>query len=480
MEPERIIDKLLRSYAEKRRSRAGEPLRMHPATRRLLQGEVSRLAPKGKPLGSVWCLLGQLLRQRWAFLGILVAVAVILGAISLPVLSRRTAPIASLTPASLGMAERQVPAIARQNAVRPPPASNASIPPPETAAVGGIGGGGREVGVVYGTTTAGTASNNAATGEFALAANAQNSASFDLVKSQRGELPLLEKGSQNGKLGLENGPVQAAPAPPVATAAPAAVPETALMNSALITRNKDEGVALQERGIAMAPAPGSATSNALRDEFAVALKLSIADSSQMSPQASSQPPMAMQAWSYRNTAAQMISAEAPPALPSRLEQSRGNGLQSDFQNTFAPDAAANILARFDVQQMGNFIRIVDADSSVYTGPITAVAVTQRAGEVENAGQLKGIQSQPAQSYSFRVEGMNRTLRQNVVFSGNLIAIVNTPANAQRNFAGNIGAETLQEKAGRQQQLLLWNSRISGTAVVGSTNRINVSAVPVAP
>src|SRR6266550_8566878 len=42
MEPERPIEKLLRAWAKKRRQDAGPPLDPHPATRRMLQGEVAR------------------------------------------------------------------------------------------------------------------------------------------------------------------------------------------------------------------------------------------------------------------------------------------------------------------------------------------------------------------------------------------------------------------------------------------------------
>src|SRR5437867_3916880 len=41
-EPERPIEKALRACARKRRADAGAPLELHPATRRLLQGEVAR------------------------------------------------------------------------------------------------------------------------------------------------------------------------------------------------------------------------------------------------------------------------------------------------------------------------------------------------------------------------------------------------------------------------------------------------------
>lgn len=41
-EPERPIEKLLRAAAKQRRDECGAPLALHPATRRLLQGEVAR------------------------------------------------------------------------------------------------------------------------------------------------------------------------------------------------------------------------------------------------------------------------------------------------------------------------------------------------------------------------------------------------------------------------------------------------------
>jgi len=45
-EPDKKMDELLRTYARKRREDAGEPLEMHPATRRLLQAEAAKLRPR--------------------------------------------------------------------------------------------------------------------------------------------------------------------------------------------------------------------------------------------------------------------------------------------------------------------------------------------------------------------------------------------------------------------------------------------------
>src|SRR5689334_3575328 len=42
MDPERPIEKLLRQAAQARRAQGGAPQELHPATRRMLQGEVAR------------------------------------------------------------------------------------------------------------------------------------------------------------------------------------------------------------------------------------------------------------------------------------------------------------------------------------------------------------------------------------------------------------------------------------------------------
>src|ERR1039458_245770 len=61
-EPEHPVEKLLRAAAKKRRHEAGAPLELHPATRRLLQGEVARTFAKPtresrsfiETLGQLW------------------------------------------------------------------------------------------------------------------------------------------------------------------------------------------------------------------------------------------------------------------------------------------------------------------------------------------------------------------------------------------------------------------------------------------
>src|SRR5262245_12441300 len=47
-EPEKKIEELLHAYARKRSEDAGAPTEMHPATRRLLQGEIAKLRTAGE------------------------------------------------------------------------------------------------------------------------------------------------------------------------------------------------------------------------------------------------------------------------------------------------------------------------------------------------------------------------------------------------------------------------------------------------
>jgi hypothetical protein len=66
MEPERKIEKWLKSYAKKRRGQA-VGFKLDPATRQRLQNEVSRNAPSEKDDDETMSLW-QLIRQQWAFL----------------------------------------------------------------------------------------------------------------------------------------------------------------------------------------------------------------------------------------------------------------------------------------------------------------------------------------------------------------------------------------------------------------------------
>jgi len=89
MNDERPIEKLLRRYAKKRGDEAGPPPELHPATRRLLQGEVARQFPKpGGTTDPSAAGFFAMLTRRWIYA---VGVFVVLGvavAMFLPALNK--------------------------------------------------------------------------------------------------------------------------------------------------------------------------------------------------------------------------------------------------------------------------------------------------------------------------------------------------------------------------------------------------------
>lgn len=89
MEPERPIEKLLRDCANKRREEIGPPLELHPATRRMLQGEVARRAPKPGEEGGLFKFLAAL-RPRLAWVLCVLAIAAVGAALLFPGLSHST------------------------------------------------------------------------------------------------------------------------------------------------------------------------------------------------------------------------------------------------------------------------------------------------------------------------------------------------------------------------------------------------------
>ncbi|HLP78214.1 MAG TPA: hypothetical protein VK327_15015 [Candidatus Paceibacterota bacterium] len=85
MESERKIEKLLRTLAKRRREQAGEPLELHPADRRLLQGEVRKRFRKEEVDHGVF----RLFRMQPALFGLIVmAVVAVVAATFLPALSK--------------------------------------------------------------------------------------------------------------------------------------------------------------------------------------------------------------------------------------------------------------------------------------------------------------------------------------------------------------------------------------------------------
>ncbi len=162
-----------------------------------------------------------------------------------------------------------------------------------------------------------------------------------------------------------------------------------------------------------------------------------------------------------------------------------------------------VLVSFQVQQSDQNLRVVDQDGSVYNGywraadmpaqvrkalppqPSTTPAAGTTGLPEADARAYKDQQPTP-QNYFFQVTGTNRSLNQNVVFNGNFMALTSGVPLVQMNglfnnsFGGGGAGGGLQNKMSNQSlQLLLSNSRISGTAVIDNNRQVQINAVPTA-
>lgn len=186
--------------------------------------------------------------------------------------------------------------------------------------------------------------------------------------------------------------------------------------------------------------------------------------------------------------------------------------ESKFRNTLeTPAQASPVLMNFNISQNGNTIRVMDQDGSIYTGRLQAERRAVANGIEEgpkaalpptpqNASTAElGKPASPALSsvaapqapdyslYSFRVHGINRTLKQSVVFSGTLLEDLEMAKNVQMTFgpSANLAfsagyAQSLMKlESTNQTPPLPWSKlRIVGTAVVDHTNQIQINATPV--
>jgi len=154
-------------------------------------------------------------------------------------------------------------------------------------------------------------------------------------------------------------------------------------------------------------------------------------------------------------------------------------------------AVAPVLASFDFEQIGSQIRIVDADGSVYLGtirPSSSLGVVTPAGT--SAGRLLSDSSakfnritatavsaaaeadkEAAALFTFQVEGTNQTLKQKVVVTGGLFGNAQNRDRKQTDVMTNAVVETAPSKPNllRQPTVVKPVSRISATATVGGAS-----------
>ncbi len=431
MEPERKIEKLLRAYAKKRRADAGDSLKLHPANRRILLGEAARRAPEASPrrepgAGSVLQLLLTMVPRRLVFIVCAIGILAIGVELLLP---------------GPGSAEKKAQSIIAMNNLKE-----------ISMATRQYAGGGQKLDGLQSNAVP-FADGHIETATAAHFAELTNQKSLDLaLADQRAPERLVKSTAEE----------------PAAAATPASVPFGAAAGS------------LSEAG------QTTSANGLISGESSVAVNARILTQNQSSDRLTTQ------------------TNSAKPGLAAAfnfVQAAIASNLQNLFRNASSSAQNAPVLQSFQMQQNGNAVSVVDRDGSVYNGSVqltNATALNEPAPaetpaapaappQVEGKmAQAAGNKQQTAQNYFFRVTGTNRTLKQNVVFTGNFLANTIAPQTTQPSIpivgvgggGGSAGNQPQQVTANQSQQSQLSNSRIVGTAVIASTNQIEINAVPV--
>jgi len=452
MNDERPIEKLLRRYAKKRHDESGPPPELHPATRRLLQGEVARQFPPARPARDEGFLA--LLRARWAY----AAACVLVVGVGLVFLRLHEPGVAPFADSKEGLSLAK--AVPRE---------------PETLARDTLAG--RTMDKLEAASGATTPSAAPAVPAETVAprTEATSRLSFDDATVKRTSEAQPVARTLNEPTGDRYGVPRAAPTTAAARA--------------------EESLALrpQAQPPATVPAPTLAESKTapvgLAGTFAAAEvgkdTATVANPSTAPPAARKSPSLPASEVRARNTTL---------ARGGGLERDNRSTLSQSFANVAGPSASekakqlpvANVLMNFRVEQTGDQVRVVDGDGSTYLGVISGVPVEAAVASggkkdaasfsQENRFQTKSYSRQAGAAeetgqYLYRVEGTNRTLNQAVSFAWNFVASTNpsgAPTQSVRGMAQGLAPTPWTEAA------------INGRVQINAGTQFELNAAPVKP
>jgi len=497
MEPERKIEKWLKAYAKKRRAQTGEPFKLHPATRRLLQSEVARDKPKPEDEDesvSLW----EVIRQQWALLLSFATCIFLVGIILLPVTyyaaKKKNQTLASAS--GTKEAGANAPAVAGEDKFQ----SSLDEKKDLDLARHGLA--------------------NEQTNTVLLADDREEFFKRDSVSiTNNAPLPTVAMTVTPSAAPAVSGSIQATPLE-VSPAAPATPPSPVVAGGDFMVARQSESLASVSNSL-----NGSYASQPTTPPLVAAAAPSGSfPNSQFAKQPSEAVSAATPLGEIPSSGQNAVTFSGQSKLGSKLgpiASQKLEEMQNAFRNSVEPAQVTPVLGNFQVQQNGNAIRLVDQDGSVYDGWLqpmgqrvekaedqAALAVNRRA--MQNAVTVvAGLPSQQitaaqdalqlAQDYFFHVYGTNRTMKQSVSFTGKLMANLAPTNNTQLNFglmdhpvtswgggfggggAGGSVIDRAKSKTTNQVAQLPWsNLRITGTAVVNQTNRVEVNAAPVIP
>jgi hypothetical protein len=477
-EPERPIENLLRAAAHKRREEAGPPLEVHPATRRLWQGEVARqYVAKGARRQALGVGGASAEEPGWSggfwlkfAVGIaVVAIAGLLAALWTLHPNKNEAVVAKN---DLGTAPlpAKMPREEMESAPRPAPAYLPKEPPGQLAATMGPA-------VVPEKPDV-----QAEAGRIAIASVDRLVGEPPKTKAQPGpaalDLPQPPSNIAKNEVAASGGTISqpATPAPDAfarryglnASAAALPAPPAAPPVSGGLSFNRTE------------PAATAVFSNQAAQNYAgqesTLKSLNAPSLAKASPSAGPK--------DVPKLAAVVSNQPQNTALGQQFIR-----LESNPKAALSDNAGAGkpILDSFQVEQSSDEFRIIDSDGSVYSGSLQGSVAPGRAPATGAAGAVRslGVARAPApqaerirtdatkaaqqavQSYFFRVTGVNNSLNQNVIFTGKLDG---WPAGT-----GRVQTTVSQPQSTAE----LRNVRLSGTAVVGTNKPIRIEAVPTA-
>lgn len=526
MNDERPIEKLLRRAAQKRNDEAGAPPELHPANRRLLQAEVARQFPQPQAQAAArestppfWVAL----TRRWAYALALIPVIGIVVVVVLPTMSKSKSKASMELAQSAPVETMTAPAIMTDAALAPQPAAATRAESDRLAydslAPGRSGGGNLlatrslEFESQPAATVTGATFSGASREDTALRVITDSSASdtssygFNLAgaataRRQEAATGRLAKGTETESF------YRSAPA---TVLAPEASPATKVVSSSE-TKAKTADLALQstsaparELGVkteasrvtnfyaaapkelnAATPAPAGVMNNLGAIAATEIAKDGYSDD---------------KAWLARGGGGAGADRQQRSTLNSQaFSNLSAEQMAAKKYNDRARKLTPPVLVNFKVEQAGRDLRVVDGDGSVYNGVVNeentlykqmierheqklATANNSRFNFqtpklAEAIAPAKQQQQQDGDYYLYRVEGTNRTLNQNVVFTWNFVD-TNALANGNLNYQ-NVQQKLDATKLPAQFPALLQNSFINGRAQFGEGREVEVNAVPVKP
>jgi hypothetical protein len=487
MDPERPIEKLLRQAAQTRRAQAGAPQELHPATRRMLQGEVARKFGAGGPAPEKRSFFDLFMpRLAWG-----AAVVVGLGLAASLMLPRNNPP-----PREMFFAKNdRVATVATDNeskarAAVPLEKVAPAAPRPDSSALADADN--LRVAQAERDKDSLNVERRRAESERlqSLARNEPAAASTPQVKheaegtARQFNETRMPSATVGGSLAPEKQKEQSTDTYNAATA------QTPVTEEKLAMRRYGLGASAQPAPTASAPAaPGTAG-------VAASSAMKLSDETSKTELAKSFVQQTTTNAALLGAQLKAVAAEGAKRSPAPIVQATQQFVQAASPNK-TPELADKgttakpILFSFELQQLGREVRIIDSDGSVYSGSFQPAEVFSY---LETAGSGKATVTRSLQttealsqrkdaladskvqldaSYAFKVTGTNRTLKEVVTFTGQVLA----PTNALSLVApaGTVNGNRVARP--ESNPLPLQNSRISGKALIGTNKELEVNAVP---